>query len=116
MVKNLPAMWRPGFDPWIRKIPWRREWLPTLVFSPGEFHGQRSLSGYSLWDHKESDMTEQLTCIKQITKKDLLYTTENSTQYSVIAYMGKESETHTQHTHTYISELLCYTPETYTIV
>ena len=36
-----------------RKIPWRREWLPTPVFLPGEFHGQRSLEGYSLWGHQE---------------------------------------------------------------
>ena len=36
MVKNPPAMWRPGLDPWIWKIPWRREWQPTLVFLPGE--------------------------------------------------------------------------------
>ena len=43
------------------KIPWRREWLPTPVFLPGEFHGQRSLVGYSPWDRKESDMTEGLT-------------------------------------------------------
>ena len=34
-----------GFNPWAGKIPWRREWLPTLVFLPGEFHGQRSLRG-----------------------------------------------------------------------
>ena len=34
---------RPGFDPWVRKIPWRREWLPTPVFLPRESHGQRSL-------------------------------------------------------------------------
>jgi len=41
---------------------WRKEWLPTLVFLPGEFHGQRShLVGYSPWGHKESDMTEPLT-------------------------------------------------------
>ena len=40
--------------------PWRREWQPTPVFLPGEFHGRRSLEGYSLWGHKESDMTEQL--------------------------------------------------------
>ena len=33
---------RPEFDPWVRKIPWRREWQPTPVFLPGEFHGQRS--------------------------------------------------------------------------
>jgi len=37
---------RPGFDPWVRKIPWRREQLPTLVFLPGESHGQRSLASY----------------------------------------------------------------------
>ena len=43
---------RPGFDPWVGKIPWRREWLPTLVFLPGEFHGQRSLAGYSPWGCK----------------------------------------------------------------
>ena len=33
---------RPEFDPWVQNIPWRREWLPTPVFLPGEFHGQRS--------------------------------------------------------------------------
>ena len=43
-VKNLPAMKKTWFDPWVGKIPWRREWLPTPVFLPGEFHGQRSLS------------------------------------------------------------------------
>ena len=37
---------RPGFDPWVGKILWRRDWLPTPVFLPGEFHGQRSLVGY----------------------------------------------------------------------
>ena len=52
---------RPRFDPWERKISWRRALLPTLVFLPGEFHGQRSLEGYSSWGHKEPDMTEQLT-------------------------------------------------------
>ena len=34
------------FDPWVGKIPWRREWLPTPVFLPEEFHGQRILMGY----------------------------------------------------------------------
>ena len=43
---------RHGFDPWIRKIPWRREWQPTPVFLPGEPHGQRSLEGYSPQGHK----------------------------------------------------------------
>ena len=34
---------KPRFDPWVQKIPWRREWQPTPVFLPGEFHGQRRL-------------------------------------------------------------------------
>ena len=39
---------RPGFNPWFRKIPWRREWLPTPVFLPGEFHEQsRSYCSYA---------------------------------------------------------------------
>ena len=57
-VKNLPALQEPRYDSRVRKIPWRMEWQPTPVFLPGEFHGQRSLAGYSLWGHKESDMTE----------------------------------------------------------
>ena len=52
---------RPRVHPWGRKIPWRREWQPTPVFLPGEFHGQRSPAGYSLWGCKESDTTERLT-------------------------------------------------------
>ena len=46
------------FNPWVRKIPWRRSWQPTPVFLPGASHGQRSLAGYSPWGRKESDMTE----------------------------------------------------------
>ena len=46
------------FDPWVGKIPWRREWQPTPVFLPEESHGQKNLVGYSPWGHKESDMTE----------------------------------------------------------
>ena len=49
---------RHRFDPWVRKIPWRRKWQPTPVFLPGESHGQRSLAGDSPWGHKESDTTE----------------------------------------------------------
>ena len=50
VVKNPPANagdMRLGFDPWARKIPWRRARQPSLVFLPGESHGQRSLVGYS---------------------------------------------------------------------
>ena len=39
---------RPGFDPWVRKIPWRREWKTTPVLLPGKSYGQRNLAGYSL--------------------------------------------------------------------
>ena len=53
LVKNPSASGRLGFDPWVGKIPWRREWLLTPVFQPREFHGL-----YSPWGHKESDMTE----------------------------------------------------------
>ena len=58
MVKKSTCHCRPRFKPWVRKTPWRREWLPTRVFLHGEFQGQRSLVGYSPWGHKESDMTE----------------------------------------------------------
>ena len=54
----------------------RREWLPTPVFLPGEFHGQSSLVGYNRWI-TESDMTEQLS-----------------------TYMHAHAHTHT-HTHTH---------------
>ena len=47
-----------GFNPWVRKIPWRRKWQLTPVFLPGEPHGQRSLASYSPWGRKESDTTE----------------------------------------------------------
>ena len=63
--KESACQWRRGrrcgFDPWVRKTPWRREWQPTPIFLPGESHGQRSLVGYSPWGCKESDMTERLT-------------------------------------------------------
>ena len=61
VVKNLLALQDTWFDPWARKISWRREWQPTPGFWPGESHGQRSLAGYSPWGCKESDTTEQLT-------------------------------------------------------
>ena len=44
---------RPGFNPWFGKIPWRKEWLPTPVFWPGEFH-----EVYSPWSRKESGLSD----------------------------------------------------------
>ena len=55
MVKICLQCRRHGFDPWVGKIPWRREWQPTQVFMPGESHRQKSLVGYSPWGRKESD-------------------------------------------------------------
>ena len=52
---------KPGFNPWVGKIPWRRQWQPTPVFLPGESHGQRSLVGCSPWAYKVSDSSEQLS-------------------------------------------------------
>ena len=75
---------RPCFDPWVWKIPWRREWLPTLVFLPGESNGQRSLVDYNPWGCKELDTTEWLsthtemltrlyTCIKLLILAVILW-------------------------------------------
>ena len=58
MVKNLP----PVQETWVRSLgqedPLEKE---MVIFLPGEFHGQRSLAGYSPWGRKESDKTERLT-------------------------------------------------------
>ena len=53
---------RLGLDPWVGKIPWRRARQPTLVFLPGESHGQRSLVGYSPYGRKESSRHTQRSC------------------------------------------------------
>ena len=56
LVKNHMQCRRPGFDPWVGKISWRRERLPTPILWPGEFHGL-----YSPWGRKESDATDRLS-------------------------------------------------------
>ena len=55
------------FDPWVRKIPWRRKRQPTPVFLPGKSHGPRSLVGYNPWGLKESDTTARLHFIAKNT-------------------------------------------------
>ena len=60
-VKNLVQSRRHrrcGFSPWVKKVCWRKERLPTPVSLPGEFQGQRSLVDYRLWGCKELDTTE----------------------------------------------------------
>ena len=69
MVKRLPTRTecgKPGFNPWVGKISWRRKWQPTPVFFPGKSHERKSLVGYSPWGHKKSDMTEQLSDLLNI--------------------------------------------------
>ena len=61
--KNLPAVRRLGFYPWLGKIPWRRKWLSIPVFLSGECHGQKNLAGYTPRGQKKSDITEQLTLL-----------------------------------------------------
>ena len=66
MVPTL--QWRrPGFDPWVGKITWRREWLPTPVFLPGKFHGQRSLVDYTA-----HGVTKSQTQLKRLTLRGLM--------------------------------------------
>ena len=51
---------RPGFNPWVGKISWRRKWQSTPVFLPGKSHGRKSLLGYNPWGRDESNTTEWL--------------------------------------------------------
>ena len=65
---------RPGFHPWVGKIPWRRKWKPTPVFlEPGESQGLRILAGYSPWGRKESNTTERLHFFLSILSLDYQY-------------------------------------------
>ena len=68
MVKNLLQCKIPGFDPWVRKISRRRKWQPSLVFLPGESHGQRRLQA-----------TRQLNITKKITQNWVLRDTLDET-------------------------------------
>ena len=71
VVKNPPANAGDeedcGFDPWVRKISWKRAWQSTPVFLPGESQGQRTLVGYSPWGRTESDTTEATSYAHELT-------------------------------------------------
>ena len=65
MIQNILRWLKSSFGffcTFLGKTPWRREWLPSPVFLPGESYGQRSLVDYSPWGRKELSMTKQLTC------------------------------------------------------
>ena len=74
---------RPGFDPWVEKILWRRERLPTPVFWPGECHGL-----YSPWGCKESDTTEWLSLHTDVEQIEI------GVDSSIVFYLMTESSTH----------------------
>ena len=75
---------RPGFDPWVGKIPWRRERLPTILKVPvfwfGEFHG--------LCSHKESDTTERLSHRPQ---KDLVFALREDSWWKKLKFIIKQT-------------------------
>ena len=86
-------------DPWVGKIPWKRAWQPTLVFSLGESHGQRSLENYSPWGLKEWDTTETLSTAQ--------HSAANPEWLIIKVYIDIYTHMHTYiyiyiHTHTYI--------------
>ena len=85
---------RHRLDPWAGKIPWRRKWLPTAVFLPGEFRGERGLVVYSPQGHKESDRTEHVH-----TKQQLL---GSNTPFAIIRHFNKISDPHV-----YVSYCYC---------
>ena len=105
LVKNLLASAggcrRCRFDSWVGKIPWSRKWQPTPVFLPGKFHGQRSLAGYSLWGHKESDMAECThthTHTESVSLWHCRRTCTHTHTQSLSLWHCRRTHTHTHHT------------------
>ena len=88
MVKSHPAMLdtcrRRRFDPWVRKIPWKRKWPPAPVFLPGKFHA-RSLAGCSPWSGKErrdrATKQQQKTSLNRKMKKQKKKNTDPRTVF-----------------------------------
>ena len=83
-VKNLSAMQETQFNPWVGKIPWRREWQPTPLFLPGKSHGQRSLAGCSPRGPKGSEKSDWLS-----TQTCAFFTTCSLQQTDVQFVKGK---------------------------
>ena len=103
MIKNLLQCRRPGFDPWVRKVPWRRELQPTPVFLPGESHGQRSLAGYSPWCHKELNMTFFL----QMLLSSILFQKGFKTPVSICLFITTGQGVNSSSQQTFIESSLC---------
>ena len=81
---------RHRFNPWARKVPWRRKWQTTPGFLPGKSHGQRNLAGCSPWGHKESNTTEQLNENNNLSAERGIHSSgqekEMATHSSVLAW------------------------------
>ena len=71
---------RPGFSPWVRRIPWRRKWQPTPVFLPGESYGPRNLVGCSPQGHKELVTTKATQHACTIHLQPLLFGRSDNSQ------------------------------------
>ena len=79
MVKNLPSMQETWVYSLSQEDPLEKEWSPTSVFLPGEFHGQRSLvSNNSPWGPKESDMTEHAHIERTQTSSNNMNTSDQT--------------------------------------
>ena len=73
VVENLPTnagdIKSCRFDPWVGKIPWRREWQPTAVFLPEKSYGQRSLAGYLAVKQQQHCVPRLERCSRQGIEK-----------------------------------------------
>ena len=95
----MQEMQRSKFDPWIGKIPWRGKWQPTPVLMPGEFHGPRSLVGYSPWGCKKLEMTEGINSNKsdhECNACNKIQTLQWLTEPDVTATFASFSHSHSQ--------------------
>ena len=92
------------------RYPWRRAWLPTPVFLPGESHGERSLAGYSPWGHKELDITKQLTHIHTHTPAVSLISPSTHTHAHRLQSMGSQRAGHDWATNTWTPQLILFLP------
>ena len=88
-LPNCPALYETQVQSLGQEDPLRRAWLPTPVFFSGKFHGQRILLGYSPWDHKESNTTEQLTHTQEERRAKLMDSNIDKFAHIIGKQMGK---------------------------
>ena len=98
MIKNLPAVWEIWIQSWVGTIPWRRKWWHTPLFLPGEFHGQKSLVGYSPWGRRVGH--DWTTATNTVTFLQAKYTNIPFPKLTCFMWTGN-IYTYT-YTHTYI--------------